>query len=427
VEEFYLLAPANLEQHFELVPKEFLKLFFQDEVLKDSTQLLEIMKEVGICLVYTEPIIAEKILNEAINLSKQSYSKYNPDLYSLHLHRARALMMFKDLDAAYESINLALINAIQNFPYDSFEIVEVLEAFGKFSLEIQEYGEYEIYCQKIDNILNKLEKTKNDTFSSLKIIYFKCSILDGLTSYYNHTYTIDQLKSFSTKYENLISSNLFIMFEKESSQLSEPEKFYILYNKIKLKAFFRKELQVSQILEMINLCREMSKLKKFELHLLIEPYIFLITQYAKNEDTTKLENFIFKEWVDLIELISKNNFIAANSHFLNLIRSLLFKEKFLNRRLSNLLDLTGENYRKLLEIKIKQEKIKKTYLYGELCYLGAIINRDNPTMHPWNLGLLAFEIFNDTLGENAEKTKKAKSLSEWIIKRHNIQLIENKQ
>ena len=40
---------------------------------------------------------------------------------------------------------------------------------------------------------------------------------------------------------------------------------------------------------------------------------------------------------------------------------------------------------------------------------------------------IALEIFQETLGEKAEKTQKAKNLSEWIIKRHNIQIIENKQ
>jgi hypothetical protein len=101
------------------------------------------------------------------------------------------------------------------------------------------------------------------------------------------------------------------------------------------------------------------------------------------------------------------------------VKSLITTDKLLKLRLSNLLNYAGDNYSSVFES--KEKKWKEGFLFAEMCYYGAYINRDEAIMQPWSLAASSVEIYKSILGQDSDKYKKAMNLYRIIEVKHNVQ------
>jgi hypothetical protein len=402
---------------------DLIKNSLDDKTLSDNNKLLYVTNTLTKLCQFKQPLIADDFANKSIELSKNMYGPYYPELVKNYLLKANCLSQLGDVDKMYDSLNNAFVVSSLNFKFDSFEMLEVFDAFRKFSLMIDEVGEHEIYSLKMIKIMNKLSKN-SDVEQKIKLLFFKFSILDGLTDFTNEIYTIEKLKLYYTIYEELINSESVELISKiESDKFDKENMYYILYCNIKLKSFFKKENKLQHLKELDQLIQKISHSLNSK-RSLIKPYLLKMKLLTKlEEDSKNLERLILNDWCSLIDLLTsngENNLISAN-YTIDLIKAILTKNKSYRVRLSNLLNIAGESYSNFFEFDMDPVSTNQNYIYTELCYLGALINKDDPNMSPWNLAAVASENYYSILGSNSEKFKKATNLLESLIKQHNVQ------
>lgn len=422
--EIMNLVPDKLKKNSQFSSMDLLKNTLDDNIINDTNKLIDISYTLSKLCLLKQPLLAQDFANRSIELGKKIYSAYYPELAKTHLLMANCLSQLGEIDKMYDSLNEAFIVTSLNFKFDSFEMLEVLDAYRKFSLKIDEVGEHEIYSLKMIKIINKLSETAN-LDQKVKLIFFKFSILDGLTDFTKEIYTIEKLKQYHSIYEELITLKLLELFsEIDLDKVDKDMIYYILYCDIKLKSFFKKDHKLQHIKQLDKLIEKIISNSNVSNTSLIKPYLLKMKLLIKlEEDSKKLEKIILTDWCNLIDYLSNNgeNSLMSANYTMDLIRAILTNNKTYRVRLSNLLNVAGDNYNNFFEFDMDPTSTNHNFIYTELCYLGALINKDDHTMSPWNLAAVATENYSSLLGSNSEKYKKAANLLELLIKQHNVQ------
>jgi hypothetical protein len=406
------------------------------KILQDDICLHLLCKQIGTYLINKNPIAALELIDNSIKLSTKLYGGFNPELISLYLSRYQVSDVVGNVDQMYDSLNNAFLLATFNFGSESMEMLQVLDGYRSFSKKIDEQGEHETYAEKMEKIIQKLNsKYSNNRDIIIKSLYYQVKILDSLTSFSEESYTVEALKKYHKKFEVILQSDLFnqivsstnindwgnensikdfIFFDNHTEIY-----YYILHANIRLKNFFKLDARVVSYKDMLNLIQFIKKKEGASSTHLINPYIFILKYYQKINDSGKLENFLLEDWVTLIDKLTYDNpFLIAN-HTIILIQSLITKNKDFRVRLSNLLNFAGENYSKICKFD-SDSKLNNSFLYAELCYLGAYINSDESKMVPWNMAASAVNNYVNLLGQESEKVKKTLALYDMLIKFHKV-------
>jgi hypothetical protein len=413
------------------------------KILQDENSVLLLCKQIGKKLINKNPMAALELIDNSIKLSMKLYGGSNPELVSLYLTQYEVLDVLGNVDQMYESLNNAFLLATFNFGSESMEMLQVLDGYRSFSKKIDEQGEHETYAEKMENIIQKLYTKNTDNKNKellLQLLNYQIKILDSLTSFSEETYTVEALKKYNKKFEDLQGLDLLKQIVSSTGNnnwgdqnLIKDEIFfdnhseiyyYILYANIKLKSFFKKDARIVSYKEMQSLIQLIKKKEGVNSPYLIKPYLFILKYYQKINDSTKLEKILLEDWVTLIDSLTYDNNILIANHTLTLIKSLLTKNKDLRVRLSNLLNFAGENYSKVCKFE-SDSKLNNSFIYAELCYLGAYINSDDPKMAPWNMAASAVNNYVTLLGQESEKCKKTLALYDMLIKLHNVNLSES--
>lgn len=425
----------KINTNIEIKTSEILEKNFEKEILEDNHKKLSICEFVGKRLILTNPNAAEEFITEAINITEKIYSNYHPNLIELNLIRSCLFMELGDIDNSYRCINAAFLLVLINHSFYSLQMLKVIDSYRLFSLRIEESKEHEIYCEKMEKIIEVLcENFKNEVPSQndenlIKILFYKMSIIDGLiecSKSLSNVISVENLKHIHSKYEQIIKNNLLNKFlYMPIDELSNIESsclkniFYCKYVNIKIKSIYKKENKENIYNEISNLIK-IGK-KKFGQHSfdLILPYIFLIRLSSTFKDLQKLDELIMNDWCDLVSNCFEENYLLISNYTYKMVRELIFREKDLRIKISNLLNFVGENYENYFQFKEDPSKTENNIFYADMCFLGAYLAREDPKLKPWEIASSAANIYMNLLGITSEKYKKAENLFESLDKKYN--------
>jgi hypothetical protein len=422
------LKIPQVNMNIDYDTKQILEKYFGEEELKDEKKKLYICSSISKGLVYKNPCIANELLNTSISLSIKHNGKYNKELIQLYILKSKVLIELGDVDIAYEAINNAFLITLLNYSYNSLEVLDILNTFRKFSLRIDESLEHILYCDKMTKIIKKLEK--NEKINSIKLYFYKLSLLDGMTSNTdgpNSRFSYDDLKSVYSQFDSVSSEveykNLIALSSVKIKELdfdSQEKIFFLKYFNLKLKNIFIK-LNNANILEEIRaLIDQIDKTYKpndpHDPYLLIHPYILMIKINLKQKNMEILENSILNDFhTRLIFLFEDSILLISNTVFM-LVNSLLSKEKEIQVKLINLINFIGDNYESYFKIRENPQKMDNNLLYADLCYTSGYLARDRPDFNPILLVETALYIYLNILGVGSEKYKSTFVLYEILKK-----------
>lgn len=380
-------------------------------------------KQIGQSLVYTNTFVAKDFLDKSIELSKKLYGKYNPSLIDLYDLRAKALLEMGDIDELNRNINQCFLLTLLNYKYISLETVKSLENFRKFSQRIEEMWEHGLYCKKMEEVIEKIFKDEKYT-TNIKLLYYYMKVLDGLTSFPEKDYTVELLKKNYKKFTDLQKNTLYQKVIKNSDNLKtdcDPSLiYYIRYSNIKLNFFFNKLVKEEIKKQITTLITDMqSQLGKFHPNL-IDPYLLLIKYHYKFQNKDQLNHLISEDWSVLVETVCEENQLLLANYTLRLVNTILTRDKEYRYRLSNLVNLVGENYEQVFNFSKNPQNISNNFLFAEVCYTGAFVCKDEQKMQPWEMVALASEIYSKILGGESEKYKHSIALLRDIEKQYNL-------
>ena len=417
--------PKFIKPESSVKPIEYLVDHIDEKSLNDKHKLLLIYYNIGCNIIYSQPFIARDFFNNAIDLSKSLYGKYNPQLIQFYQKKQIIYDLLGYINDLNNCNNEILILTLLNYKFNSLETIKCLDNFRSFSLKIREKDEHTIYSNRMERILNILIKDKLiDHSDYIKLIYYYMKLLDGLTNFSYKSYTLDEFKNISLTYENLKKTDLFkeVMayeFDINNKYLEYIYKLHF-YN-IKINYFFKMDKNENLFNEMNELIKSIHNTLGNSHICLIEPYLFIIKYLFKKDNKVIFEKFLLEEWCNLIDnIFTEDNLLLQGNYTLLLIKNILTRDKEYKMRLINLINLVGDNFEKVFLLSKTDSNYTESYLYGEICYYAAYLCKDEQTFSPWELAIISTEIYEEMLGGESEKYKNSMTLLEEILNQYNM-------